>query len=200
MSPPSLTAAPWSYNTGPHWVTCQLFQTYPQQLTTVWILNGSSSLFSFYTWRPPVCLLSNSLQYMVTWRSLCVLATPCSQRSRRHKEEVRVYLFYSSLRPPALLLMLLITLLYMFTYTPLKIIMFTAHVVKPEVRKQHSLNKMRQMFGQDTTCILSIVLRVTLLLWPFIHFFLCPLSSVHHYCSNGVNPFICNVRCWIAAA
>lgn len=139
MSPLSLTAAPWSYNTRPHWVRCQLFQTYPQQLTTVWILNGSSLLFSFYTWRPSVCLLCSSLQYMVTWRSFCVLATPCLERSHRHKEEVRVYLLYSSLGRAALLLVVLIRLLYMFTYTPLRLIMFPAHVFKPEVCKQHSL-------------------------------------------------------------
>lgn len=117
-------------------------------LTTVWILNGSSLLFSSYTWRPPVCLLSNSLQYMVTWRSLCVLATPCSERSSQHKDEVRVYLFYSPLTQAALLLMVLIRLLYMFTYTLLRIIMFTAHGVKPEVRKLHllSLNDERKSF------------------------------------------------------
>lgn len=140
MSPPSLTAALWSYNTGPHWVRCQLFQTYPQQPTTVWIFNGSSLLYSFYTWRPSVCLLSNSLQYMVTRRSFCVLATPCSERSRRHKEEVRVYLFYSSLSRAALLLMVLIRLLYMCTYTPQRMIMFPAHVFNPEVCKQHSVS------------------------------------------------------------
>lgn len=124
MSPPSLTAAPWSYNTGPHWVRCQLFQTYPQQRATVWILNGSSPFFSFYTWRPPVCLLCDSLQDMVTWRSFCVLATPCLERSRRHKGEVRVYLFYSSFSRAAPLFMGLIRLLYMFTYTPLRTIMY----------------------------------------------------------------------------
>ncbi len=51
-----------------------------------------------------------------------------------------MYLFYSSLSHAAPLLMVLIRLLYMFTYTPLRMIMFTAHVVKPEVRKQHSLS------------------------------------------------------------
>lgn len=78
------------------------------------------------------------LQYMVTWRSLCVRATPCLERSRRHKEEVRVYLFYSSLSQATLRLMLLIRLLYMFTHTPSGMIMFPAHVVVPEVREEHS--------------------------------------------------------------
>lgn len=93
------------------------------KLTTVWIFNGSSPLSSFYTWRPPVCLSSTSLRYIVTRRSFCVLATPCSERSRGHKEEVRVYLVYSSLGDSALLLMLLIRLLYMFTHTPMRMIM-----------------------------------------------------------------------------
>lgn len=31
MSPSSLTAALWSYNTGPPWVRCQLLQTNPKQ-------------------------------------------------------------------------------------------------------------------------------------------------------------------------
>lgn len=136
MSPPSLTAALWSHNTGPHWLRCQLFQTYPQPLTTVWILKGSSLFYSFYTWRPPVCLLSSPSQYMVTRRSFCVLATPCSERSGRHKEEVRVYLLYSARSRATLLFMRLIRLLYMFTYTPQKMIMFPAHVVRPE--EQHS--------------------------------------------------------------
>lgn len=91
--------------------------------TTVWILNGSSLLFSFYTWRAPVCLLCSSFQYMVTWRCFCVLATPCLERSSRHKEEVRVYLFYSPLSQAALLFMVPIWLLYMFTNTPVRIIM-----------------------------------------------------------------------------
>lgn len=141
MSPLSVTAGQWSYNTRPHWVRCQLFQIYPQQLPTIQILNGSSLVFSFYTWRPSVCLLSNSLQYMVTWKSFCVLATPGLERSHGHKEEVRVYLSYSSLCQATLLLMVLIRLLYMFTYTLLGIIMFSAHVVKPEVHKQHSLSQ-----------------------------------------------------------
>lgn len=76
---------------------------------------------------------------MVTWRSLCVLATPCLERSHRHKEEVRVYLLYSPLSQAALLLVVLIRLLYVFAYTPLRMIMFPAHVVKPEVSKQHFL-------------------------------------------------------------
>lgn len=59
---------------------------------------------------------------------------------------------------------------------------------------------MRQMFKQvrqnlsDITCILSIMFGVSLLLFLFINFFLCPLSLVHHYCGNGVNPIICNMR------
>lgn len=77
MSPPSLTAALWSYNSGPHWVTCQ---TYPQQLTTVWILNGSSPLLSFYTWCPSVCLLSSSF---AVYGYMGILLCPCHTLLRK---------------------------------------------------------------------------------------------------------------------
>lgn len=64
------------------------------------------------------------------------LPHPVQKRSNRHNEEVRVFRFYSLLSQAALLLLLLIRLLYMFTYSPL--IMLNIHVVKPEVYKQHS--------------------------------------------------------------
>ena len=65
------------------------------------------------------------------------LPHPVQGRSSRHKEEVRVYLLYSPLGQAALLLMVLIRLLYMFTYTPVKMIRFNTHVAMPEVHKQH---------------------------------------------------------------
>lgn len=46
----------------------------------------------------------------------------------------------------------------------------------------------------DITYILSIMFSVSLLLFLFIHFFLCPSSLVYHYCGNGVNPIIWNMR------
>lgn len=113
------------------------FKFYPQQLL-VRVFNGSSPLFSFYTWThppppttpPPVYLSCSSLQYMVTRRSLCAAATPCLERSPKHNAEVRVYLSYTSLSQASLLLALLIRLLYMLTYTTAeRMIMSLAHVV-----------------------------------------------------------------------
>ena len=137
----SLTAALRSYNTGPHWVRCQLFQTYPQQPTTVWILNGSSLLFSFYTWRPPVCLLSDS--FCSIWLHgdpFVSLPHPVQKGHAGTKTRWEcICSIHRSVKPP-LLLMVLIRLLYVFTYTPLRMIMFPAHVARPEVCKQHSLS------------------------------------------------------------
>lgn len=57
-----------------------------------------------------------------------------------------MYLFYSLLSR-AVLLMLLIRLIYMFTYTLLRMIIVTEHLVKPELHK-HFIIKMAQMFKQ----------------------------------------------------
>lgn len=141
------------------------------KLATVWIFNGSSPLSSFYTWRPPVCLSSTSLQYIVTRRSFCVLATPCSERSHGHKEEVRVYLVYSSLGDTALLLMLLIRLLYMFTHTPMRMIM-SPHMQlslgcvnnAAKIIGCNRCLKKAKAIQSDMTCTLSITFRASLLL------------------------------------
>lgn len=63
------------------------------------------------------------------------------------------------------------------------------------------VNKMRQMFKQvklshsDMTCILSMMFGVKFVA-VIVHLllFMSFVSLVYHYCSNRVNPFICNVR------
>lgn len=140
MSPWSLTAALWSHNTGPHWVRCQLFQTNPQQHWLLFEFWMDPLNFSPFTHDVPLSVFYPALcGIWLHGRSFCILATPCSERSSRHKEEVRVYLLYSPLSQAALLLTHLIRPLCMFTYTPLRMIMFAAHAAKPEVCKQHYL-------------------------------------------------------------
>lgn len=110
------------------------------------ILNGPSHLFSLsHDVLLPVFYLT-LCQYMVTWSSFCAVATPCLERSSRHKEEVRVYLFSSLHSQVSCLLMIIISLLYSFTCSLLRL--FTAHVVQPEggTNTIHQVNKVGRMF------------------------------------------------------
>ena len=87
MSPRSLTAALWSYNTGSPLSQMSAISNLPTAtLTTVWIFNGSSLLFSFYTWRPP-CLsfIRVSAVYGYTGIPLC----PCHTLFRKVKPAQR---------------------------------------------------------------------------------------------------------------
>lgn len=55
---------------------------------------------------------------MVTRSSLCVAATPCLERSKGHKEEVRVFLFCSLLKQATLFFTVQIRLLDVYVYIP----------------------------------------------------------------------------------
>lgn len=100
MSPPSLAAALWSYNSGPRWVRCQLFQTHPQQhcLNFEWIL----STFLFLHMTSP-CLsfiqLLSVYGYMENLLCLCHTLFRKVKQAQRRGEGVSVLFTTQSSRP-----------------------------------------------------------------------------------------------------
>lgn len=107
MSPQAyITPALGSHNTTPRWVTCQLCQLDPQQLPTLWIFNGSSPLFSFYTWRRP-CL--SFIRLLAVYGYMGNLLCPCHtllrkvRRAQRRGERDSVLLSITPVSPVLLL-------------------------------------------------------------------------------------------------
>lgn len=137
MSPSSVTAAAlWSHNTGPLWLSCQLFQTYPQQHWVLFEFSMGPLYFSPFT---------HDVSLSVFYPTLCSIwlhgdafvSLPHPVRKGQAVTKRRwgcMWSFHRTLELPFVFLVL-IRQLYVFTYTPLRLIMFTTHVAEPEVRK-----------------------------------------------------------------